>query len=57
LSDNRKAYDNKAKKQRVFQKAYIKKRVADLIDGGQNTNTIAMDWNIPLATLNKIYTA
>ena len=55
LSENRQAYENEAKKNRANQRAYIQQRVAELIETGLNTAQIARDWNVPLATLNKLY--
>ena len=55
LSDNRQAYDNRAKKTRGLQKEYIRQSIVSLIDEGHTTLTIADMWNVPLKTLNKIY--
>lgn len=56
LSDNRDAYCNKAKKIRAAQRNVIQNRMSKLIDQGYTTGDMAEDWNIPLKTLNRIYT-
>lgn len=56
LSENKQAYSNKAKKIRALQRGKIQRRISQLIEEGMNTGAIANDWNVPLKTLNKIYT-
>jgi hypothetical protein len=55
-SDNRAAYDYQAKKQRQAERQKIKERIYGMIQEGLTTGDIASNWNMPLATVNKIYT-
>lgn len=55
LSENQDSYNNKARGIRQRQKEHIQRKIADLIDEGYTTGEIARDWNVPLATVNKIY--
>lgn len=54
-SENREAYEYSARKIKEAQTQKIKKRIYDMIEQGFNTGQIAKDWNMELATVNKIY--
>lgn len=56
-SDNRESYDYQARKIKEAQLQRTKQRIHDMIHGkGMTTGEIAAYWNMPLATVNKIYT-
>lgn len=57
LSDRRSAYDNNLRRHRVNQQTFIRQRIGELLSEGYTTGFIAEDWNVPLATINKIYTS
>ena len=54
-SENRESYDYQARKQKEAERQKIKQRIYDMINSGLNTQNISDSWNMPLATVNKIY--
>jgi hypothetical protein len=54
-SENREAYDGTARKLREIEMHKIKARIYAMIEEGMTTQDIAQYWNMPLATVNKIY--
>ena len=55
LSDNRDAYCNQVKKTKAFQRQRIQERIHLLIEEGYTTGMISVEWNVPLALINRIY--
>ena len=54
-SENRDAYDGQARKAKQAELSRIKERIYTLLAEGMTTADVATDWNMPLATVNKIY--
>lgn len=55
-SDNRECYDYTARKIREARLLKTKEKIYAMIQEGMTTGEIALNWNMPLATVNKIYT-
>lgn len=55
LSDNQDSYNNTARKIRDAQLQKTKQKIYLLIQQGYTTSDIADEWNMELATVNKIY--
>jgi len=55
-SENRDSYDYRARKIREAQLQKTKEKIYAMIQEGMTTGQIACSWNMPLATVNKIYT-
>ena len=54
-SDNRESYDYHARKVREARHQQIQQKICGMIKNGMTTQDIAIEWNMPLAQVNKIY--
>jgi DNA-binding NarL/FixJ family response regulator len=54
-SDNRDSYDYQARRAKQAELNRIKEKIYVLIAQGFTTEDVASEWNMPLATVNKIY--
>lgn len=55
-SENRESYEYHARKIKEARLQKTKQKIYDMIQEGMTTGEIASYWNMPLATVNKIYT-